>query len=117
MLKVEHPFHFAPIADTVLRFIGVICSGRWEPRIKPQYDHLSPRERELLLQVVEGHSTKRIAWRLGMKEAVAKVKLKRLLRRIRVNNRTQAAIWALANLPELDPTSHGSVRAGQPDPA
>jgi DNA-binding CsgD family transcriptional regulator len=117
MSKVEHLLHVPLIADTVRRFIRLICSGRRAPRIKPQYAHLSPRERELLLQVVESHSTKRIAWHLGVSEAMTKVRLKSLLRRIRVNNRTQAAIWALANLPELDPTPHGSVRAGQPDPA
>jgi two-component system nitrate/nitrite response regulator NarL len=40
-----------------------------------------------------------IARELGITEAVVKVHLKRLLRKIRVENRTQAAIWALANLP------------------
>ena len=106
MSTVEHLLNIPPIADTVLRFIR-----QWMPSTEPQYhgDLLSPLERELLLLVVEGHSTKRIAWRLGMSEATAKVKLKSLLRKIRVNNRTQAAIWAFANLPELDPTPSGSV--------
>jgi two-component system, NarL family, nitrate/nitrite response regulator NarL len=70
---------------------------------------LSPREREVLLEVVEGHSNKVIAHHLGMTEATAKVHLKSILRKIRVDNRTQAAIWALNNLPELDPSPRGLV--------
>jgi two-component system nitrate/nitrite response regulator NarL len=111
MSKVEHLFR-------------VICSGRWVPcnlasnrshpprPTEPRYcvDHLSLREREVLLQVVDGHSTKRIAWHLGVSEATAKANLKSLMRKIRVNNRTQAAIWALDNLAELDPSPLGFGR-------
>ena len=42
-----------------------------------------------------------IARHLGMAEATAKVYLQSLLRKIKVENRTQAAIWALSNFPEL----------------
>ena len=61
---------------------------------------LSPREREMLTHLVAGHSNKMIARRLDIAEATVKVHLKSVLRKIRVENRTQAAIWALANLPE-----------------
>ena len=63
-------------------------------------DRLSPREREILSYLTEGHSNKGIARILGITEATVKVHLKSLLRKIRVDNRTQAAIWALANLPK-----------------
>jgi two-component system, NarL family, nitrate/nitrite response regulator NarL len=56
----------------------------------------------VLFHVLEGHSNKVIAQHFGMTEAAAKVRLERLLCKIRVDNRTQAAIWALANLPESD---------------
>jgi len=62
-------------------------------------DHLSPREKEILSHVVEGHSNKEIARHLNIAEATVKVHLKSVLRKIRVGNRTQAAIWALSNLP------------------
>jgi len=61
---------------------------------------LSSRERDVLLQVTEGHANEAIARRLGTTEATVKVHLTELLRKIRVDNRTQATIWALANLPE-----------------
>ena len=58
---------------------------------------LSPREREILQLLVTGASNKLIATRLGITEATVKVHLKTLLRKIDVNNRTQAAIWAMNN--------------------
>jgi two-component system, NarL family, nitrate/nitrite response regulator NarL len=61
---------------------------------------LSPREKEMLTHLVVGHSNKAIARRLDIAEATVKVHLKSVLRKIRVENRTQAAIWALANLSE-----------------
>jgi two-component system nitrate/nitrite response regulator NarL len=54
----------------------------------------------MLTHLVAGHSNKAIARRLDIAEATVKVHLKSVLRKIRVENRTQAAIWALANLPE-----------------
>jgi predicted transcriptional regulator len=45
--------------------------------------------------VIEGHSNKVIAQHLGLTEAAVKVQLESLLRRINVDNRTQAVIWAL----------------------
>ncbi len=58
---------------------------------------LSSREREILQLLVTGASNKLIAIRLGIAEATVKVHLKTLLRKIDVNNRTQAAIWAMNN--------------------
>ena len=72
-------------------------------------NRLSPREREVLSHLVDGHSNKAIARILGMTEATVKVHLKSVLRKIRVDNRTQAAIWALSNLPELNVDSRGVV--------
>ena len=58
---------------------------------------LSPREQEILQLLVTGASNKMIAIKLGITEATVKVHLKTLLRKIDVNNRTQAAIWAMNN--------------------
>ena len=66
------------------------------------YASFSLREKDLLFHVLEGHPNKAIAQHLGVTEAAAKVHLKRLLRKINVDNRTQAMIWALKNLPDLD---------------
>jgi DNA-binding CsgD family transcriptional regulator len=68
---------------------------------RPDYASLSPAERELLLHVLGGHSNSVIGQCLGLTEAAAKVRLKRLLRKLRLENRTQATIWAHANAPQL----------------
>ena len=56
---------------------------------------LSEREEEILKGVVRGHSNKMIARTCGVTDATIKVHMKSILRKIRVANRTQAAIWAL----------------------
>jgi len=61
------------------------------------YARLSEREREILACLVSGHSNKAIANNLRVTEATVKVHLKSILRKINVQNRTQAAIWALHN--------------------
>jgi two-component system nitrate/nitrite response regulator NarL len=66
------------------------------------YASLSLREKDLLFHVLEGHPNNLIALHLGMTEAAAKLHLKRLLRKINVDNRTQATIWALRNLPGVN---------------
>jgi two-component system, NarL family, nitrate/nitrite response regulator NarL len=76
---------------------------------RPDPARLSRREREVLSELVAGHSNKVIARHLGMTEATVKVHLKSVLRKIRVCNRTQAAVWALANLPELNALPRGFV--------
>jgi two-component system, NarL family, nitrate/nitrite response regulator NarL len=56
---------------------------------------LSPREVEILRALSSGKSNKEIARALAISEATVKVHLKALLRKVRVNNRTQAAVWAV----------------------
>ena len=58
---------------------------------------LSEREEQILRDLVKGLSNKIIARKLDIAEATVKVHLKSILRKIRVANRTQAAIWALEN--------------------
>lgn len=56
---------------------------------------LSYRETQILACLVAGNSNKVIANRLAITEATVKVHMKSLLRKIKVDNRTQAAIWAV----------------------
>src|SRR5262245_8273222 len=56
---------------------------------------LSGREATILNALVQGKSNKVIAYHLAITEATVKVHVKAILRKIRVQNRTQAAIWAL----------------------
>jgi two-component system nitrate/nitrite response regulator NarL len=58
---------------------------------------LSRREEEILKALAQGQSNKVIARTCTVTEATVKVHVKSILRKIRVANRTQAAIWALQN--------------------
>ena len=56
---------------------------------------LSPREKSILRCLIEGDSNKGIARKVDIAEATVKVHVKAILRKIRVHNRTQAAIWGV----------------------
>jgi two-component system, NarL family, nitrate/nitrite response regulator NarL len=55
---------------------------------------LSGREQQILHWLIEGASNKHIARQLGVAEATVKVHVKAILRKAKVANRTQAAMWA-----------------------
>lgn len=55
---------------------------------------LSVRERDVLCCLMAGYSNKVIARELDVCEATVKVHVKAILRKLNVNNRTQAAMWA-----------------------
>jgi DNA-binding NarL/FixJ family response regulator len=59
--------------------------------------HLSDREKTIMRYLITGDSNKTIARKINIAEATVKVYIKAILRKIRVNNRTQAAIWAMRN--------------------
>ena len=58
---------------------------------------LSPREKSIMHCLIEGDSNKSIARKIDIAEATVKVHVKAILRKIGVQNRTQAAIWAMNN--------------------
>jgi DNA-binding NarL/FixJ family response regulator len=63
--------------------------------------NLSRRELAILRNVTEGASNKTIALKLVITESTVKVHMKSILRKLRLQNRTQAAMWARTNLGEL----------------
>ena len=79
---------------------------------------LSNRETEILTCLVNGHSNKTIANQLHIMEGTVKVHLKGILKKIRVRNRTQAAIWAIHNGIMASPIGElRSIKANSCDPA
>ena len=75
------------------------------PRVSQSDDHsrhleinghgLSPRESQVLASLAQGNSNKVIARLHHLSEATVKVHLKAILRKTKLHNRTQAAIWAI----------------------
>jgi two-component system nitrate/nitrite response regulator NarL len=64
---------------------------------------LSPREKLILRCIIEGDPNKCIARKIDIAEATVKVHVKAILRKIRVQNRTQAAIWGINNGSQTQP--------------
>ena len=63
----------------------------------PFAPQLSTREKLILRCLIQGDSNKCIARKINIAEATVKVHVKAILRKIRVHNRTQAAIWGMNN--------------------
>lgn len=68
---------------------------------------LSAREIEILKRLVHGDSNKQIGRQLHISETTVKVHVKAIMRKIRVCNRTQAAIWGIDNMSNL--TEHSAT--------
>jgi DNA-binding NarL/FixJ family response regulator len=62
---------------------------------------LSSREAEVLTLVAKGLANKQVARALGISEHTVKVHLNNVYRRIGVNDRTSAALWARDHLPPV----------------
>jgi two-component system nitrate/nitrite response regulator NarL len=89
-------------------FSGMVPSPEQPPQndavAEPKLSHLrecklSVREAQILGCLMQGSPNKIIARNLDITEATIKVHVKAILRKIRVANRTQAAIWATEHLP------------------
>lgn len=81
---------------------------------------LSARETQILHCLVSGQSNKMIARNFDIMEATVKVHIKAILRKIHVQNRTQAAIWAVEHMErtgaraEIESPSHKMARMLMP---
>jgi two-component system nitrate/nitrite response regulator NarL len=63
---------------------------------------LSRREMIILRMLMQGASNKTIALQLVITESTVKVHMKAILRKLRLQNRTQAAIWARNNIDDVN---------------
>jgi two-component system nitrate/nitrite response regulator NarL len=92
---------------------GATAGKLLEPRSddRPQ---LSTREKFVLTCLIEGDSNKAIARKINIADATVKVHVKAILRKIRVHNRTQAAIWAMSNDLSVATTGDGPTVPAKP---
>ena len=76
--------------------IGAMQQTQCAPPV-PNHPRLSEREARILDGLVKGQANKVIARSCDITEATVKVHMKSIMRKIRVENRTQAALWAMEN--------------------
>ncbi len=78
------------IEEKIGRFAGPLISDTEDVFVP-----LSPREMEILEHVTRGMSNKEIAYKLGISHQTVKNHMTAILRKLRVDDRTQAAVYAL----------------------
>ena len=77
----------------------LVRSLRETPTPKTMGDaNLTSQESRILSHIKDGKSNKVIARELGIAEGTVKVHVKRILRKLNLNSRTQAAVWATGKL-------------------
>lgn len=64
---------------------------------KNKIESLTKREKEVLIQVVDGMSNKEIALNLDISERTVKNHVSNIFKKIDVSDRTQAAVFAIKN--------------------
>ncbi len=67
-------------------------------KIPPAIEQLSPREREILKEIVRGSSNKEIARTCDIAETTVKIHVQHILRKLKVSSRVQAAVVAAPHL-------------------
>lgn len=60
-------------------------------------EELTDRERQILRQLAHGYSNKMIARKLDITEGTVKVHVKRVLHKLGMRSRVEAAVWAVEN--------------------
>lgn len=60
-------------------------------------DRISPREREVLVLLARGASNKELARALDLAESTVKIHVQSILRKLNLNSRVQAAVYAVEN--------------------
>jgi two-component system, NarL family, response regulator LiaR len=86
----------AIIDPTVAARLVHALSGRETPgRHATHLDHLTSRERDVLILIARGRSNKRIALELGISEKTVKTHVGHVLAKLDVTDRTQAAVLAV----------------------
>lgn len=95
-------------------FGGTVAKGETGKPEETGPTGLSDREGQFLNCLLVGMSNKLIARHLDIAEATVKVHLRSVLRKLKVQNRTQAAIWALQNA--TTPTQFAAAPAPYPVP-
>jgi two-component system response regulator DegU len=90
----EKTMSYDEVLEWVEQKIGRVA-GALISDVEEAFIPLSPREMEILEHVTRGMSNKEIAYKLGISHQTVKNHMTAILRKLRVDDRTQAAVYAL----------------------
>ncbi|KXS51184.1 MAG: two-component system, NarL family, nitrate/nitrite response regulator NarL, partial [Marinobacter sp. T13-3] len=62
---------------------------------RPDFDTLTPREKDILRLIAEGLSNKMIGRKLDISDGTVKVHVKHLLKKLNLRSRVEVAVWAV----------------------
>ncbi|MEP1217073.1 MAG: two-component system response regulator NarL [Marinobacter sp.] len=62
---------------------------------RPDFDSLTPREKDILRLIAEGLSNKMIGRKLDISDGTVKVHVKHLLKKLNLRSRVEVAVWAV----------------------
>jgi DNA-binding NarL/FixJ family response regulator len=101
--EVLHAIRAVHAGDAVLapsttrRMLDHLETARAARDVSPLLKRLTPRERDVLLEIARGHSNAETAQRLFLSEATVKTHVGHLLAKLEVRDRVQAVIFAYEN--------------------
>ena len=107
LIKIIHQVHngFYVVGEQKMTYDELVkwldekmgVTGALDSQSDDSFVPLSPREMEILEYVTYGLSNKEIAFQLGISHQTVKNHMTAILRKLRVDDRTQAAVYALSS--------------------
>jgi two-component system nitrate/nitrite response regulator NarL len=83
------------VSDRLTELLAAALRSEANTPQDPEEAALTQREHEILEQIAEGLSNKLIARALDISPGTVKVHVKNILRKLHLNSRVEAAVWAL----------------------
>lgn len=84
------------ISDRLTTLLAqALRSQKPQPASQPNFDSLTPREKDILKLIAEGLSNKMIGRRLDISDGTVKVHVKHLLKKLNLRSRVEVAVWAV----------------------
>lgn len=84
------------ISDRLTTLLAeALRSSKSRPTERPDFDSLTPREKDILRLIAEGLSNKMIGRKLDISDGTVKVHVKHLLKKLNLHSRVEVAVWAV----------------------
>lgn len=84
------------ISDRLTTLLAeALRSNKSQQASRPDFDSLTPREKEILRHISEGLSNKMIGRKLDISDGTVKVHVKHLLKKLSLRSRVEVAVWAV----------------------